>query len=292
MIEKRLHDIAEKNNLLFESLLAGYIREEMIQILCNKGFSSCLCLRNPGAFRLESYKGRACRELKFYYVEDERILENDGFVPGCPFKKDYPERFLTEVLETSERLQIKNHEIVDNGVYFDVYCENMYVPFYLEIRKTKGEAFSLNQRELLLPISGDTYEILTYPVEQEVAEHMGFILRHLELVNEMEHYLCLYDIFSKEALEGVRLQTAVAEVLQEKKMSYSEDSLETILSYKNYSYMKKKWKVLLRRQKRVTPSWEEVIDLFDGVFCPLWNAGREGFIFFGDWMPEIGRYLD
>lgn len=292
MIEKKLHDIAEKNNLIFESLLAGYIREEMMKTICKTGFSSCLCLRNPNAFLMESYKGRACRELKFYYVEDERILDSDGFVPGCPFTKDYPEKFVSEVLSTSESFQMKNLEIVDNGAYFDVYCENMYVPFYLEIQENRGGAFSLNQRDLLLPILGEAFEVLTYPIEQEVAEHLGVLLKDMELINEMEHYLCLYDICTREALEGVRLQTALTEMLKEKNLSFFEDRMETILSYKSYSYMKKKWKVLLRRQKRDTPDWEEVIDLLDRVFLPLWNAGREDFIFFGDWMPEIGRYLD
>lgn len=292
MIEQLLHKFARENLIAFENALASYVKESLINQICTKGFSSCLCLRNPGDFSEKSYRGRVRRELRFYYLEDERILKSDGFVPGCPFGQNYLADFVKEVLQPEEEIFIKNEEIVDNTIFFDVYCENMYVPFSLEIVPKKQEGYSMNQKILSLPIRNESFEVLTYPVEQEAAGHLGKILKELELINEMEHYLALFDIFSNEALEGVRLQTALDEVLKEQKISLSENRLQTVLGYREYSYMKKKWKVLLRRQNRTSPAWEEVIELLKKVVEPVWKASEEEIIFFGDWMPEIGRFLD
>ncbi|MCR4675101.1 MAG: hypothetical protein K5675_08825 [Lachnospiraceae bacterium] len=291
MIKSKLHEIAEEKNIPFENILTGYVKEEILSYLYKNGFHSCFCLKNPNGISFEGYKGRALRQLKFIYREDERILKSDGFVPGCPFSEDFMEVFYEEILLKLPNFTIQNKEVKDTTIYFDIYCENMYVPFFIEIEKEK-EGFTPNQQKIFLPVLEETYEVVTYPVEQEAALHLGEILKDLELLNEMEHYLSLYSIFSRETLEGVRFQNALAEVLKKKHISISSGVFDMVLGYKNYSYMKKKWKVLLRRQKIKEPSWEEVIELLEAAVTPIWNTTKEDLIFFGDWMPEIGRYLD
>jgi hypothetical protein len=129
-------------------------------------------------------------------------------------------------------------------------------------------------------------------MEQEAATHVAKVCKELELIGEMEHYLQLYKIFSLYSVEGVRLQNAIRQELARVKLDYERDDFNAVLGFRDYGYMKKKWKVLLRRQKIDAPQWEEVIDLLDKVLSPLWQASRNDLVFFGDWMPEIGRYLD
>ncbi|MCR5545117.1 MAG: hypothetical protein K6F30_01385 [Lachnospiraceae bacterium] len=292
MIEKKLHDLSEEYGISFENLLANYLKEIIIATLCEKGYGSCLCLKDPKALSMERAKGRSNRNLLFLYKEDERILANDGFVPGCPFSAHYMEEFYQHILCKLPQVRIDHPEIGMNYIKFEAFCENMYVPFFLEIKDETMEGFTPNQEELILPITNKTYEMLTYPLEQEAAVHLGAILKDLELINEMEHYFALYHIFSKETIEGVRLQNGLEGVLKKEKISFMSDRFDTVLSYRDYSYMKKKWKVLLRRQKTNEPSWEEVVDILEKVVVPIWNTSKEDMIFFGDWMPEIGRYLD
>ncbi|MCR5396268.1 MAG: hypothetical protein K6E64_02250 [Lachnospiraceae bacterium] len=292
MIEQKLHEIATTQNLTFENILAAYVKESILQCLYENGFGSCLCMKHPETVSFTGYAGRAHRGLHFIYVEDERILESDGFVPGCPYKKDYLEQLFSKVLKNMESLEIQNPVIKEKEMFFDVYCENMYVPFLISLDFGVQKNATLNQRSLTLPILEKEYKVLTYPLEQEAADHLGVILKELELINEMEHYLALYDMFSKEAIEGVRFQNALTEVLHSMGMEFCQYLWETVSSYKTYSYMKKKWKVLLRRQKRTNPTWEEVISLLSAVIDPIWECSKNDMVFFGDWMPEIGRYLD
>ena len=64
-----------------------------------------------------------------------------------------------------------------------------------------------------------------------------------------------------------------------------------IVSYRDYTYMKKKWKVFLRSIKEKEPQWEAVIERFLCFFEPIWQAVIEDLVFFGDWMPELNRFL-
>ena len=40
------------------------------------------------------------------------------------------------------------------------------------------------------------------------------------------------------------------------------------------------------------PEWKDLSKKVFRFFLPIWNASARDEIFFGDWMPELGRYLD
>ena len=65
-----------------------------------------------------------------------------------------------------------------------------------------------------------------------------------------------------------------------------------ILSYREYPYMKKRWEKHLRKQKKTTPQWEEIMDILEVFLTDIWNSICRDEVFFGDWMPDLGRFLD
>ena len=67
--------------------------------------------------------------------------------------------------------------------------------------------------------------------------------------------------------------------------------MDMVKTYKDYTFMKKKWKVFLRSIHSKEPAWEQVMERFVSFFEPIWKAVAEDFIFFGDWMPELNRFL-
>lgn len=292
MTDETLHIFSETNGLPFENVLVGYVKEQILKHLYERGYARYLWLKNKSMFSLRGYAGRVDRSLKFVYKEDERILKNDGFVPGTAFDADFLVHFFEHELQTIPGLTVKEPEYTATTISFDVYYKEMYVPILLEIKGLKEENITAQAEILKLPILNVGCEALMYPMEQEAAAHVACICKELELINEMEHYLEAFKIFSENSLEGVRLQNAIRQELKRVNLDYSRDDLKIVLGFREYSYMKKKWKVLLRRQKQDNPSWEEVIDLLDRVLSPIWDAGKQDMIFFGDWMPEIGRYLD
>ncbi len=292
MMDETLHSFADTNVLSFENVLVGFVKERILNALCEKGFGSCLWLKNASAISLSGYKQRTLRQLSFVYKEDERVLKNDGFVPGTAFDEEFLPNLYDKVLSQIPEFEMKQPEFEKNGISLYVYYKEMYVPMFLEVEPLKEESITPQAKQLLLPILGTTVDLLTYPMEQQAATHVAKICKELELIGEMEHYLQLYRIFSMYSVEGVRLQNAIRQELKRVKLGFERENFSAVLGFRDYTYMKKKWKVLLRRQKLEAPKWEEVIDLLDKVLSPLWQASKEDLVFFGDWMPEIGRYLD
>ena len=292
MIDETLHSFSKEHQLSFENVLVEYVKETILITLLERGYGNYLWLKNKGAFSLQGIQGRVDRSLKLVYKEDERVLKSDGFVPGTAFDEDFLKDFFEYELQTIPELKIRNPEYTKNSITFDAYYKEMYVPFLLEINELREQNLTAQSAMIEFPISNGRYEVLTYPIEQEVASHVADICRDLELINEMEHYLEVFKLCSENSLEGVRLQNAIRQELGLRNLDYARDDLKHVLEFRDYTYMKKKWKVMLRRQKLANISWEDVIDLFDKVLSPIWSAGKQDLVFFGDWMPEIARYLD
>ena len=40
------------------------------------------------------------------------------------------------------------------------------------------------------------------------------------------------------------------------------------------------------------PQWKEVIELLTAFFAPIFEGVLKDEVFLGDWMPELGRYLE
>ena len=287
-----LREIAREYQVPFERVLLEYIREEVLSVLFERGFGDCLWLRRPRTIGTNSFTGFEDRRLSFLYRESERILPRDGFVPGCAYGEDFLNQLVSHVLFNMKNIRIRSFKVQGHILDLDLEWERMYVPMELEILPHHREGITPTQSKVELPILHKSYMACSYPTEYEVADHMGEILSHLELLGEMEHYLYTYEIFTKEAVEGTRLQSAVTSVLEKKGIRFTDENMQIVLHYRDYSYMKKKWKILLRRQHLLSPDWEKVIDKLSQALLPVWETSKRGEIFFGDWMPEIGRYLD
>ena len=56
--------------------------------------------------------------------------------------------------------------------------------------------------------------------------------------------------------------------------------------------MKRRWKSQSKRTMELYPQWKEVIELLTTFLTPVFEGVLKDEVFLGDWMPELGRYLD
>ena len=70
-----------------------------------------------------------------------------------------------------------------------------------------------------------------------------------------------------------------------------EKRIEMLESYDTYTYMKKRWEKYVRKQGMENVSWETVLHRIVLFLRPVWNAMCRDEVFFGDWMPDLERYL-
>lgn len=138
----------------------------------------------------------------------------------------------------------------------------------------------------------EVFTYYTFPPEEYLAFAFYEILNGLEFINDLNWYKEVYEILLREPLEGRKVWESLEYLLTSYPIPSVEKRLITIADYKNYGYMKKRWKSQSRRCKDRYPQWEQVITLLVDFFTPIFEGVMKDEIFLGDWMPQLGRYLD
>lgn len=286
-----LEKYSSDKNIPFRQVLGWYVMGLLLYLSEKAGFADRLVLISPASVDPNQDLHILFEGIDCVYLPDETLSENGRFVPGCPFSNDFRERLmltlqqqaLQEGLPLIIRIRSKDQDP-------EFYYDEMYVPLSVRIRSGE-EVYPERAEYKFFDPSISTINVMTYPAESMAAQCITDIMKYLELVTEMEVYLRLYYLLMTRSMSGRDVCDRFKE-MNSSDWKPSEKKYEIFLSYRDSSYMKKKWKVLLRRHSIKEPSWENVMDLIIAFIKPLYESLKTDTIFFGDWMPDLGRYLD
>ena len=178
-------------------------------------------------------------------------------------------------------------------VYLSAKIEELQIPVQLVLEQEKEEPSEPSHEELHPFLEEDrSVEYLHYPMEGILAEHFIRIMRDMELINDMGSYYILYELLSKEMNSSRKVTEQIESLAKEQKIPLKKERFDMFEGYQSSSYMKKKWKSYLKKEKKKTPSFEEVMKVMIAYYRPIWDSLAEGNYYLGDWMPELMRYLD
>lgn len=247
-------------------VLEKEIRKLVLKRILDAGYKEKLWMKK----KLEEENPEA--ELIFYPAKDnqQELLEELKSL----FQKE---------IQTGKKLPISME--TRNRIVLEFEREKYRIPFLIEVKPFKQAA--------PYPVE-ETLEKLKYyrfPTEEYIAQGFYEILDKLELLNNLSWYKEIYDVLLTEAVDGRRVRECFGRLLEAKKIPSLEKRLDTIKSYENYGYMKKKWKNEKKRQNGEFPEWNQVVSLLVTFFSPIFDAVIRDEIFFEDWMPQLGRYL-
>lgn len=278
---------------------------EMAQSICaavyGSDFGRYLWLLSPQ----ELDEGQNIRRLddgiRFLYKEDEALQGTSGSRPGSVLDEAwgrYLFNFLRKQLLMMDIPILLQGEVVrisDNEIFMELQLtkNEVYVPLRLSVvrltdKKLEAEPVMMT----FLAFEDRSMQVLKVSSESIAVDHTIHILKDLELIGEMEPYLYLYEILSKASMDGKSLCLRLEEKLREANLYPAADNRKLFDSYGSSTYMKKRWKTLLRRQKLTSPAWDEVHEMLSKFIDPVLDAIERDMVFFGDWMPGLGRYLD
>ncbi len=130
-----------------------------------------------------------------------------------------------------------------------------------------------------------------FPVETYLAEQLFSILKFLELIPSMEVYDTTFRLLEQETVDGRHIYETLSFLCGNEEVIPQEKRIEMLESYDTYTYMKKRWEKYVRKQGIENVSWEIVLHRIVLFLRPVWNAMCRDEVFFGDWMPDLERYL-
>ena len=239
------------------------------------------------------------KKIQLFPKKEKLLLKNDGF-----FEKEKkhdtltermefftPERDLENTVKELESLFISEQQ--EKSIRTEENIQNPYrIPFEIQLFPYSRDDIYPREKTRKSLSNQENFTYYTFPPEEYLVLAFYEILNGLELLNDLSWYKEVYEILNREPLEGRKVWEGLRHLLSEHPIPSVEKRMETIESYKNYGYMKKRWKSQSRRCRGHYPQWEQVITLLSAFFRPIFEGVLKDEIFLGDWMPQLSRYLD
>lgn len=289
MSQKSLSAVKAKSEELkipYENLLSAFVIEEAVTAVCESDEAENFRLKNNSTLSLEYYRRKAPTRLEYMILSEEELTVRNVI------------HRMSRIFQNEKKAELwwkYRVEKEDEGicVYLSAKIEELQIPVQLVLEQEKEEP-SEPSREELHPFLEEerSVEYLHYPMEGILAEHFIRIMRDMELINDMGSYYILYELLSKEMNSSRKVTEQIESLAKEQRIPLKKERFDMFEGYQNSSYMKKKWKSYLKKEKKKTPSFEEVMKVMIAYYRPIWDSLAEGNYYLGDWMPELMRYLD
>lgn len=289
MSKKSLSAVKAKSEELkipYENLLSAFVIEEAVMAFCGSDEAENFRLKNNSILSLEYYRRKAPTRLEYVILSEEELTVRNVI------------HRMSKIFQNEKKAELwwkYRVEKEDEGicVYLSAKIEELQIPVQLVLEQEKEEPSEPSHEELHPFLEEDrSVEYLHYPMEGILAEHFIRIMRDMELINDMGSYYVLYELLSKEMNSSRKVTEQIESLAKEQKIPLKKERFDMFEGYQSSSYMKKKWKSYLKKEKKKTPSFEEVMKVMIAYYRPIWDSLAEGNYYLGDWMPELMRYLD
>lgn len=289
MSKKSLSAVKAKSEELkipYENLLSAFVIEEAVMAFCGSDEAENFRLKNNSILSLEYYRRKAPTRLEYMILSEEELTVRNVI------------HRMSKIFQNEKKAELwwkYRVEKEDEGicVYLSAKIEELQIPVQLVLEQEKEEPSEPSHEELHPFLEEDrSVEYLHYPIEGILAEHFIRIMRDMELINDMGSYYILYELLSKEMNSSRKVTEQIESLAKEQKIPLKKERFDMFEGYQSSSYMKKKWKSYLKKEKKKTPSFEEVMKVMIAYYRPIWDSLAEGNYYLGDWMPELMRYLD
>ncbi len=284
----RLRNKAKKSGISYQQCLQLFLQEEFLRKLSASPYKDNLILKG-GLFiyTLTNFESRATVDVDFML----RGLSNDmecmdeiiAEILAVPTGND----FITfKVLPTEPIAANRKYHGVSTQI--TGYIKNVRVPFSVDIGVGDVIVPSAKARTIKTQLDDfEAPEVLTYSLESTIAEKLDAILQRFELTGRMKDFYDIYYLSQMFDFDGLKLQTAIAETLQNRGTDYNADSFKRIKELVNDENMQVRWRNFLRTLHDVDITFEQVMDGISTFIEPVWDSFIKEDEFQKHWHTEI-----
>lgn len=269
----RLRNKARENGISYQQCLQLFMQEEFLRKLSASPYKDNLILKG-GLFiyTLTNFESRATVDVDFML----RGLSND---------MARMDEIITEILAIptgNDFITFKalpTEPIAANRKYHGVstqitgYIKNVRVPFSVDIGVGDVIVPSAKERTIKTQLDDfDAPEIMTYSLESTIAEKLDAILQRFELTGRMKDFYDIYYLSQTFDFDGLKLQTAIAETLQNRGTDYNADSFKRITELVDDENMQIRWRHFLRSLHNPDIPFSQVMDGIAKFIEPVWDT--------------------
>ena len=267
----------------FSNLASAFMVEEALSVIAGSFYRDHFILRNASELSLAVYRRKLVHVLSFYYNGSFTVRDLAVVLT----------RTLIREKKSGISWDMSLHMTGDHTarVLMKGDLNGISVPFELSLEAVSPE-FPVKEETFRLFFTPEAHlSYYAYPKEQLLVDAFVEIVEKMELIHDLRPYDQIFGILKTESLDGRHIKEHLGNALFDRQLTLDKKRWNMLLNYRNDNYMKKKWKTYLRGEKKESPAWDEVVDLLEAFFGPIWTSMSEDNVFFGDWMPDLGRYL-
>lgn len=283
----RLRNKARESGISYQQCLQLFFQEEFLRKLSASPYKDNLILKG-GLFiyTLTNFESRATVDVDFML----RGLSNDmvrmdeiiAEILAVPTGND----FITfKALPTEPIAANRKYHGVSTQI--TGYIKNVRVPFSVDIGVGDVIVPSAKERAIKTQLDDfDAPEIMTYSLESTIAEKLDAILQRFELTGRMKDFYDIYYLSQTFDFDGLKLQTAIAETLQNRGTDYNTDSFKHITELVDDENMQIRWRLFLKSLHNPDIPFSQVMDGIAIFIEPVWDAFVKEDEFQKQWSAE------
>lgn len=269
----KLKNKAKASGISYQQCLQLFFQEEFLRKLAGSKYADNFILKG-GLFiyTLTNFESRATVDVDFLMRGLNNDLARMDEIIAEILAVDTGNNFMNFKASKTEpiALQRKYHGV---STQITGYIKNIRVPFNVDIGVGDVIVPKAEQRNIQTQLEDfENPKILTYSLESTIAEKFDAILQRFELTGRMKDFYDIYYLSRTFDFDGLKLQTAIQETLQNRGTAYEKDSFERVLALSNDAGMQTKWRYFLKTLGNPELSFSEVMDGIQRFLEPIWIA--------------------
>ena len=269
----KLKNKAKATGISYQQCLQLFFQEEFLRRLAGSRYAENFVLKG-GLFiyTLTNFESRATVDVDFLMRGLNNDLARMDEIIAEILAVDTGNDFVRFEAKKTEPIAVQRKY---HGISTQVtgYIKNVRVPFNVDIGV--GDVIVPNAQRRNIQTQLDGYakpEILTYSLESTIAEKFDAILQRFELTGRMKDFYDIYYLSRTFDFDGLKLQTAIQETLQNRGTAYEKDSFERVLALADDADMQTKWRYFLRTLGNPEMDFQTVMNGLEQFLAPLWDA--------------------
>ena len=269
----KLKNKAKASGISYQQCLQLFFQEEFLRRLAGSKYADNFVLKG-GLFiyTLTNFESRATVDVDFLMRGLNNDLARMDEIIAEILSVDTGNDFVTFKATKMEPIAVqrKYHGI---STQITGYIKNVRVPFNVDIGVGDVIVPDAQRRNIQTQLDGYAKpEILTYSLESTIAEKFDAILQRFELTGRMKDFYDIYYLSRTFDFDGLKLQTAIQETLQNRGTAYEKDSFDRVLALADDADMQTKWRYFLKTIKNPEITFPRVIDGIEQFLGPVWKA--------------------